>query len=169
MVEHDRGEQIERGQQWLQELLRLAGLAATVQPLPDPSFSEDSCWLMIDDSALTPSQVQHLIGENGAVLDSVQYLANAILNLGQDAEHQGAFTVELAGYRLRRFAELKELAEQSAAKVRQTGQEFELKALSSAERRQVHTLLKAHADLESSSRGQEPDRRLVIRLLPPEA
>jgi spoIIIJ-associated protein len=53
---------------------------------------------------------------------------------------------------------------QIAEQVRQTGQEVEIKSLSSAERRQIHTFLKDANDLSTESRGQEPDRRLVIRL-----
>jgi spoIIIJ-associated protein len=85
--------------------------------------------------------------------------------MGQDQDHQGAFTVELAGYRLQRHKELQEIAENAANQVRQTGKEYELKSLSSAERRQVHTILKEYGDLETYSRGQEPDRRLVVRFV----
>ena len=53
--------------------------------------------------------------------------------------------------------------EQVAQQVRQTGEEVEMKSLSSAERRQIHTFLKDAEDLETESRGQEPDRRLVVR------
>lgn len=159
------GNQMRRGQQWLESLLRLSGLNSSVTAELNSSFAEESCWLTIDEATLLPEQVQILTGEGGSVLDSIQYLTNAILNLSQEREQQKAFTVELAGYRLRRYAELKEVAEQSAAKVRETGEEFELKSLSSAERRQVHTMLKEYEDLETFSRGQEPDRRLVIRLL----
>ena len=35
--------------------------------------------------------------------------------------------------------------------------------LSSAERRQIHNLLKDMEDMETESRGQEPDRRLVVK------
>ncbi len=157
--------QMQRGQQWLESLLQLSGLPSSVTAEMNASFSEESCWLTIDDASLTPEQVQILTGTGGSVLDSIQYLTNAILNLSQDREQQGAFTVELAGYRLRRYAELKAMAEQAAAQVQQTGEEFELKSLSSAERRQVHTMLKEYVDLGTFSRGQEPDRRLVIRPL----
>lgn len=156
--------QMQRGQQWLEALLQLAGLTSTVTVALN-SIAEESCWLTINEASLLPEQVQILIGADGCVLDSIQYLTNAILNLSQEREQQTAFTVELAGYRLRRYAELQEIAEQSAAAVRELGEEFELKSLSSAERRQVHTMLKAYEDLETFSRGQEPDRRLVIRLL----
>jgi spoIIIJ-associated protein len=155
-----------RGQEWLEELLHLAGLPSSVAPEPtNLDIAEDSCWLTIDEMRLSPAQIQSLIGPDGVVLDSIQYLMNAILNLGQEPDKQGAFTVELAGYRLRRYSELKAMAEQAAVHVRETNEEFELKSLSSAERRQVHTMLKEYEDLETYSRGQEPDRRLVVRLL----
>jgi len=157
--------QMQRGQQWLEELLRLAGLNADVTAELNSSFAEESCWLTIDEANLLPEQIQMLTGSGGSVLDSMQYLTNAILNLSQERDQQKAFTIELAGYRLRRHDELKAIAEQAAASVQETGEEFELKALSSAERRQVHTMLKEHENLETFSRGQEPDRRLVIRPL----
>jgi spoIIIJ-associated protein len=157
--------QMQRGQQWLEALLRLAGLPANVTAELNSSFSEESCWLTIDEAALEAEQIQIVTGVGGSVLDSIQYLTNAILNLSQERDQQKAFTVELAGYRLRRYAELKAIAEQAAASVQATGEELELKALSSAERRQVHTMLKEHENLETFSRGQEPDRRLVIRPL----
>jgi spoIIIJ-associated protein len=160
------GSLAQRGQQWLEALLELMGLPATAVTLDlENPLSDGGCWLTIDETHLTPEQLQLLLAPDGSILDSVQYLANAILNMGQDSDHQGAFTVELAGYRLRRYKELQEIAENAAIQVRQTGREYELKSLSSAERRQVHTILKEYEDLETYSRGQEPDRRLVVRLL----
>lgn len=158
-------DQMQRGQKWLEELLRLSGWNSSVTAEMNSSFAEESCWLTIDETMLRPEQIELITGPGGTVLDSIQYLTNAILNLSQEREQQKAFTIELAGYRLRRYAELKEIAEQAAAEVRETNAESELKSLSSAERRQVHTMLKEYGDLETFSRGQEPDRRLVIRPL----
>jgi spoIIIJ-associated protein len=167
--------QMQRGQHWLEQLLHFARLDAAVTLESDPTAEsepaastqnqwEESCWLKIDDTALTSDQVQVLIGTDGAVLDALQYLANTILNLGQPKEQQNAYTVELAGYRARRQAELQAMAEQAAHQVRETGEDFEMVALSAAERRQVHTFLKSFVDLETFSQGTEPDRHLVVRL-----
>jgi spoIIIJ-associated protein len=157
---------MQRGQQWLEELLGLSRLPASVRVTNPEALPEEkpNYWLTIDQTKLTPQQIQILLGPEGTVLDAIQYLANAILNLGQDEEDQAAYTIELDGYRLRRQEELQALAAHAAQRVRETGQEFELKSLSSAERRQVHTFLKECDDLETQSRGQEPDRRLVVRL-----
>ncbi len=159
-------ELIGQGQQWLEELLRLSKLTAEVRVTQTnvPHEDKPSYWLTIDHTKLTPKQIQILIGPDGTVLDSIQYLANSILNLGKSEEQQAAYTVELDGYRLRRQEELRALAAHAAQRVRETGVEFEMKSLSSAERRQVHTFLKECEDLETQSRGQEPDRRLVVRL-----
>jgi spoIIIJ-associated protein len=157
---------MQRGQQWLEELLRLSKLAVQVTPTLTDDSGDDkpNYWLTIDQTQLTPKQIEILIGPDGIVLDAIQYLANSILNLGQEEEGQAAYTIEIDGYRLQRQEELRAMAAHAAQTVRETGQEYEMKSLSSAERRQVHTFLKECEDLETQSRGQEPDRRLVVRL-----
>jgi spoIIIJ-associated protein len=157
--------QLQRGEEWLTQLLQISGMPCKVQIDQTRFQSDGSCWLMIDSSNLSPEQIQGLIGHDGSVLDAIQYLANTTLNLGRSTEDQQAFTVELDGYRARRQVELQSMAEEAAQRVRETGEEYELSSLSAAERRQVHTFLKPFEDLETYSRGKEPDRRLVIRRL----
>jgi spoIIIJ-associated protein len=156
---------MQRGQQWLNQLLDLTGVNATVtaEPSADVLDEADTYWLTISETYLTPAQIDTLIGTDGTVIDAIQYLANSTLNLGQTQEQQASYIIELQGYRVRRQAELRDMAQGAAERVRQTGEEYELKDLSAAERRQVHTFLKECEDLETYSRGQEPDRRLVIR------
>lgn len=153
------------GSEWLAALLQLQGLSAQVSAEMIEDDCGASCWLTIDESQLSPQQVETLLGERGTVLDAIQYLANSILNFGKAPEEQQPYTVELAGHRAKRTAELKALAEEAAEKARASGEEFEMVALSSAERRQVHNFLKAYEGLETFSRGKEPDRRLVVRQL----
>ena len=152
--------QIERGQEWLEKLLSLSNVNSTVIP----SHQADGYWLTIDDSNLTPTQMQILIGDDGSVIDAIQYLCNTIVNISEELVESTGYTVELNGYRLHRLKELQAIAESAAMQVRQTGELFELKSLSSAERRQVHSILSEYDDLETYSIGQEPDRRLVVRL-----
>lgn len=158
-------ETLHRGQRWLENLLVLAKLPASVEADDSMYETEGSCWLTIDVEVLSPEQIQTLIGSKGEVLDAIQYLANTTLNLGQPEAQQSAYTIELNNYRRQRQAELQAIAEESAQKVLETGEEVEIAALSSAERRQVHTLLKSYETLETYSKGKEPDRRLVIRRL----
>lgn len=154
------------GVEWLTTLLEKQGLSASV----DAAMVEDefgaSCWLTIRDADLSEAHVETLIGERGHALDAVQYLANTLLNLGREPEEQQPYTIELAGHRAKRKEELITLAAEAAQTAKESGEEFEMVALSSAERRQVHHFLKSsYEGLETFSRGREPDRRLVVRQL----
>ncbi len=148
--------------EWLETLLQLMGVPAGVEAAAE---TEDaSRWLIIDRAPLSSEQVERLIGRGGEGIDAIQYLANTILNIGKEPDDQHSYTVELDNYRVKRQEELFAWASQVIERVRQTGQEVEMRELSSAERRQIHTFLQKEEDLETESRGQEPDRRLVIRL-----
>jgi spoIIIJ-associated protein len=159
-------EQVQRGQQWLEQLLALMGVPTTVvrERVENIPADSDSCWLTIEADNLTPEQIRLLIGEGGEGIDAIQYLANTLLNITLASELQGSYTVELNQYRIKRYRELFNIAQQVTEQVREIGQEVEIPALSSAERRQIHTFLKDVADIETESRGQEPDRRLVVKL-----
>jgi spoIIIJ-associated protein len=153
-----------QGQQWLQHLLAQSGFAANVKEGALPGFEQlEGVWLTIQASDLSEQQVQLLLADSGHALDAFQYLLNINLNLGKDKDHHTSFTIELADHRRQRLQELQALADQVAAEVRATQREAEMPPLSAAERRLVHTLFKAVPDLETFSRGQEPDRRLVVQ------
>jgi spoIIIJ-associated protein len=153
------------GKEWLETLLKLMGLPAEVKlDYRSNGLSDsDECWLIIDDTQLKPEQIALLLGNGGEGIDAIQYLANTLINLSVDSSEQQGFTVELCGYRLKRQEELKIWVQEMAQQVRQTGREIEMSSLSSAERRQIHSFLQDSPDLETESRGQEPDRRLVIK------
>ena len=158
---------LDRGKQWLEQLLNLVGVSAPVDSHQPTQTSPPNYWLTIDPSSLTPAQKDLLIGVEGATIDAVQYLINASLNIHQEADLQAGYTIELDGYRQGRAIALKAIADDAASQVRQSGQEVVLQPMSSAERRQLHTFFDSdpsYGDLSTHSRGQEPDRRLVVQL-----
>ncbi|YAI82290.1 MAG: protein jag [cyanobacterium endosymbiont of Rhopalodia sterrenbergii] len=158
--------EVHSGKAWLETLLTLMGLTAQVKVQEKKSHSDESpeFWLTIDKTQLTPQQTNILIGEQGTGIDAIQYLANTLINLSMEPREQRRYTVELNGYRLKRQEELATWAREVVQQVRQTGREIEMSPLSSTERRQIHTLLKDVEEVETESRGQEPDRRLVVKL-----
>ncbi len=161
-----RERQIERGKEWLQKLLKIMAIPASVEtasPIPQQD-NEETSWLIVNHKNLASKQIEALIGPKGEAIDSIQYLTNTLLNIGVEPEEQRSFTIELNGYRVQRQRELQALIEEVAERVRQTGNEEKIESLSSAERRQIHTLLKDSEDLATESRGQEPNRHLVVRL-----
>jgi spoIIIJ-associated protein len=160
-------QRLDRGKQWLEQLLSLSGIATTVDTQQPAETSPPNYWLTIDRDKLTPAQIDILIGTDGATIDAIQYLANASLNIHQEADLQAGYTIELDGYRQRRAIALKSIADEAATQVREHGKEVVLQPMSSAERRQMHTFFDSdpsYSDLSTYSRGQEPDRRLVVKL-----
>jgi spoIIIJ-associated protein len=158
---------LERGKEWLEQLLNLSGITATVDIQQPTGVEPPNFWLTIDRDMLTPKQIEATIGDSGATIDAIQYLANASLNIDRSEELQAGYTIELDGYRQRRAIELKAIADEAAARVRETGAEVVLQPMSSAERRQMHTFFDSddsYSDLSTYSRGQEPDRRMVVKL-----
>ena len=160
---------IQRGKAWLEELLSLMGLSSQVK-IEEKDAREMSAgiWLIIDEQTFSPEQIQSFLGEKGTGIDAIQYLANTLLHLADESDNQQTFIVELAGYRSRRQAELLELTTEVSQKVKAGGFPVEMTSLSAAERRQIHAFLQNDPDLETESQGQEPDRRLVVRLRVPQ-
>jgi spoIIIJ-associated protein len=161
-------QRLDRGKQWLEQVLTLSGVTTTVgTQQPKGVANPANYWLTIDSTNLTPGQKELLIGAHGATIDAIQYLANASLNIHAAADLQAGYTIELDGYRQQRSIELKAIADDAANRVRETRQEVVLQPMSSAERRQLHTFFDGDAsyqDLATESRGQEPDRRLIVKL-----
>jgi spoIIIJ-associated protein len=160
---------------WLQELLSLMGYATSVdirlaEVSPEQvAAGAKNYWLEINADGLQEQQIQRLIGHDGLVLDSLQYLATVLLNrhLPSDpaAENHNFYTVELNGYRTKRLADLQSLADEAIAQVRETQTEFVIKQLSSADRRHIHQLLEGFPDIETHSQGREPNRHLIVKLV----
>lgn len=165
---------------WLQELLSLMGYAASVSTKllePSPEQVSANCknyWLEITTDGLEDQQIQRLIGQGGIVIDSLQYLANTLLNnhVATDVNHsednhqnRNFYTVELNGYRSEYLANLNVLAKKAVQTVRETQTEFAIKQLSSPDRRYIHQMLEAFPDIETCSQGKEPNRHLIVKLV----
>ena len=155
-----------QAQAWLEQLLDLMGFpsSVTVAEVKENSLVMGP-WLVIDDKALSPSQIEHLLAENGLALDAIQYLLNETMR-AIAVNSDTAFipiTVELAEFRSRRHLELISLSEVAAKQVRETHQSVEMTDMTAADRRQVHSFFENAQDLETESQGYEPHRRLVVR------
>ena len=155
--------QLSLGKKWLEQLLAHMGVDALVDLEGfETTTDSNSAWLNISDRNLTEVQRQQLIGSKGESIDAIQYLVNTVLNLGVDQEAKNSFVVELAGYRVERNRELETWTQEAIAKVQSTGEAMEISGLSSAERKQIHSLLESTPGLRSESQGQEPNRKLVV-------
>ncbi|WP_223069988.1 RNA-binding cell elongation regulator Jag/EloR [Paenibacillus caui] len=109
---------------------------------------------------ISGSNLGLLIGRRGQTLDALQYLANIVAN-----RYSNSFVrliLDAENFRQRRKKTLEELAERLAARVARTGKEVALEPMPPQERKAIHAKLQNHPDVRTFSKGEEPNRRVVI-------
>lgn len=102
-----------------------------------------------------------LIGKHGQTLRAFQYLLN--LSLNNSSSTDGVYVMVDAGdYRARRATVLERAVHNAIERARREHRPVRLEPMPAHERRLVHLLLQAEADLTTSSEGREPWRRVVV-------
>lgn len=101
-----------------------------------------------------------LIGYHGETLNALQYLVNVVASK-QDRDYK-PIVLDAEGYRQRREEALARLARKTAEKVRRYGRAISLEPMSAQERRIIHVALQNDIYVETSSKGDEPYRKVVI-------
>ena len=108
-----------------------------------------------------------LIGQYGQTLKSLQYLARLVARREEEKEKQEDFTMfslDIDDYRRERGEFLEALARKAASRVRETRQDLILKPMNSSDRKAIHMSLSMSDDLITESIGDEPERRVKIKL-----
>lgn len=103
-----------------------------------------------------------LIGSHGAHLGALQYLTRLLVH--KKIPETVHFVVDVEGYKKSREEFLRELARQAAARVRETKESLLLKPMFAYERRVVHAEISKLPDIATESVGEEPERRILIKL-----
>jgi len=106
--------------------------------------------------------VNYLIGYRGENINALQVLLTAIANKYSTLKIR--LYLDIAGYRERREKTLEDLAEKIARTVIRTGKPVTLEPMTAYERKIIHTKLQAHSKVETVSKGEEPFRKVVIKL-----
>lgn len=101
-----------------------------------------------------------VIGRHGATLDALQYLVNIIGNREQSGFTK--FSLDAGGYRRRRREALERIADRAADRAVRTGKPVLLDAMSSADRKVIHTYLQERRDVSTVSEGTDPHRKVKI-------
>lgn len=108
------------------------------------------------------SELGMLIGRRGQTLDALQYLVNIVANRYSDRHLR--IVLDAEQFRERRKKTLQELADRLAERVVRTKKEVVLEPMSPQERKIIHSQLQQHPKVRTFSRGDEPNRRVVIVL-----
>lgn len=103
-----------------------------------------------------------LIGRRGQTLDSLQYLVNIVAN--RYATSHVRIVLDAEKFRLRRRQTLEELSDRLALRVIRTRKEVVLEPMSPQERKVIHSQLQNHPQVKTFSKGEEPNRRVVIAI-----
>jgi len=106
-----------------------------------------------------------LIGRQGATLQSLQILVQALAAKKFKSEQPFWFTLDVDDYKRKREWYLKETAKGAVDQLKRVGRPQALEPMPNYERRFVHAYLQEHfPETESSSIGYEPYRKIVLKL-----
>lgn len=137
-----------------EELLRLLGIQAKVSASED---KENEAILV----SLETNQPAILIGFHGETLEAFQLILALMVNKKFPSWQR--VIVNIGDYREKRAEQLKNLALNTAQRVKFSGQLATLSGLSSSERRLIHLALSDHSEVETFSEGEGEDRHLVVK------
>jgi spoIIIJ-associated protein len=136
----------------LEELVAYFGVNVQVSA----DVTDDGIELSIGSTPSSP----RLIGHRGETLRSIEYLLNQIVKAHDSLSPR--VMVDIAGYKEARRHSLEELARDVAGRVKDSGAEEELKPMNPADRRIVHMALREIDGVQTESRGDGHDRRIVV-------
>lgn len=106
-----------------------------------------------------------LIGRQGVTLHAIQILVQALTAKRLKSQEPFWFTVDVDDYKRKREWFLKETAQGAVEQIKKTGRPVALEPMPNYERRFIHAYLQEHhPEVESSSIGEDPYRKIVIRM-----
>ncbi|KIL39626.1 DNA-binding protein [Gordoniibacillus kamchatkensis] len=114
------------------------------------------------DFQLSGPELGIVIGKRGQTLDAIQYLTNIVANRYSDSHVK--IVIDAEQFRDRRRKTLEELAYRLASRVVKTRKEVILEPMTASERKIIHSELQNHPRVKTYSKGDEPNRRVVITL-----
>jgi spoIIIJ-associated protein len=135
---------------YLEELLDIADLDGDLDMDVDGDRASVS---------IVGAELQQLVGRDGEVLDALQELTR--LAVYRETGERSRLMLDVSGFRAQKREQLVELAAQTVARVKETGEPVSLDAMTPFERKVVHDAV-AEAGLSSESEGVEPRRFVVV-------
>lgn len=120
--------------------------------------SDEMIKVLIDGDS--SDDTSKLIGKKGAVLDSMNTIAQIQLNKSL-AEFKRLY-IDVGNYRKKRQEKVRELAIQGCERARKYGTKVSLEYMTSYDRRIVHETLAGIEGVKTFSEGNEPHRRVCI-------
>jgi spoIIIJ-associated protein len=150
----DLEEQADAVADFVEELLGHMGVDAIAEPAQEGSrMYVDVLDASSDDNAT-------LIGRHGQTLDAIQELVRQVV--GRRLDDRIKVLVDVEDYRKRRASRLVDMATEAAERALETSEPQELEPMDALERKIVHDTVAEIEGVGSVSRGEEPERYVVI-------
>ena len=147
-------EQADAVADFIEELL----VKMDIDAIAEPSEAEGRVYVDILDG--DPDDMSLLIGRHGQTLDALQELARQVV--GRRLDERIRVLVDVEDYRKRRASRVVEKAREAADQVLETGTERPLEPMDALERKIVHDAVAEIDGVRTESRGEGPDRHVVI-------
>ena len=138
--------------EFLEETCRFMGVSVEIEP-----YTDDDNYIKLNIKADNPGI---LIGRRGETLDSLQYLANLVVN--KRVINKCKIVLDTEKYREKRENTLINLANRLSERVKNNRKSIVLEPMTPHERRIIHTALQLDPFIKTYSEGEEPYRKVII-------
>jgi len=146
----------------IEKMLEAMGLEAQEINIKKDNLSKDK-EVMDVDIVMSVRDADSFMRDGAEGLNALQHIVRLLFS----KETLGSFLVlDINGHKEKRKNELNDLAIETAKKVRRTKSSITMEPMSAYERRIIHLKLAEQPDIVTESIGEEPERRLVVRLYP---
>ena len=143
---------------FLEGLIEAMALEAEVEPSSSEGVTYVDVW-----GAESAEGMGILIGKHGQTLDALQEVVRGVVQ--RQLQDRCRVIVDVEDYRKRRRSLLVSRAQSAARRVKKTGRAERLEPMTAFERKTVHDAVAEVGGVETTSEGEEPERRVVIRRL----
>jgi spoIIIJ-associated protein len=157
LTDDELDDQADIAADFLEGLLERMGIEATVEP----NFEDGTMYVDILGTGPDDDDMALLIGRHGQTLEGLQELTRHVV--ARRTEMRSRVIVDVEDYRKRQRDRLEAQARDAALRVARSGREEELDPMNAYDRKVVHDVVASVDGVESSSYGEDPDRRVVIR------
>jgi len=144
----------------LETLLTMMGVVASVVPQAEPATEGEETTTSVNLD-IKGDDLGILIGRRGQTLACLQYIVRLIV--GHQVEAWLPVTIDVEGYKQRRYETLRALAWRLAEQVKARRMPFALEPMLAYERRIIHLTLADDPDVTTQSIGEGEARKVVIQ------
>ncbi|MEM9520580.1 MAG: R3H domain-containing nucleic acid-binding protein [Actinomycetota bacterium] len=108
------------------------------------------------------SGIGRMIGQRGATAGAIDELVRTVLQRHAGSGRDGRVRVDMGGVRARRAEALAAFTREQAEAVRSSGVARVLEPMGGSDRKVVHDTISGEDGVETTSQGEDPNRRVVI-------